>query len=131
MTKLFANGCFDIVHEGHVNLLKQASKLGILYVGLNTDESVKKLKGVDRPKLTFKERKDKLIRLVPDIIRVSPIWCDEDIINFITSNNIDFIVKGSDTLADKKYEKVIGSDKCHGVIYIQHHIMDIHTKDLI
>jgi hypothetical protein len=46
------------------------------------------------------------------------------------SSNIDFIVKGSDTLVDKKYEKVIGADECHGVIYIQHKIMNIHTKDI-
>ena len=44
------NGCFDIIHKGHVQYLQEAKKLGdILIVGLNTDSSVKRLKGEDRP----------------------------------------------------------------------------------
>lgn len=131
MTKLFANGCFDGVHQGHINFLQQASKLGLLYVGLNTDESVKKLKGKGRPLMSYDERKDKLFNYVEDIIRIVPVDDDDMIIMHIRNKNIDFVVKGSDTLVDKRYNKVIGADECQGVIYIQHHIMDIHTKDYI
>jgi cytidyltransferase-like protein len=129
MVKLLANGCFDGVHQGHINFLLQASKLGLLYVGLNTDRSVKKLKGEERPLMSYNERRDKLFNYVEGIIRIFPIDNDEMIIMQVRNKNIDFIVKGSDTLSDKKYNKVIGSDECHGVIYIEHHVMDIHTKD--
>jgi rfaE bifunctional protein nucleotidyltransferase chain/domain len=47
---IFTNGCFDILHRGHVDYLEKAKKLGhILIVGLNSDESVKKIKGENRP----------------------------------------------------------------------------------
>ena len=47
---VFTNGCFDILHAGHVRYLTEAKKLGdILVVGLNSDESVRKLKGAGRP----------------------------------------------------------------------------------
>ncbi len=131
MTKLFANGCFDVVHQGHINFLTAACKLGMVYVGLNTDASVTRLKGPGRPLMSYNERKDKLFNFVEDIIRIVPIDDDDMILMHVRNKNIDFIVKGSDTLADKKYEKVIGADDCQGVIYIQHHIMDIHTKDYI
>ena len=47
---VFTNGCFDLLHKGHLDLLKKSSKYGdILIVGLNSDSSVKKLKGASRP----------------------------------------------------------------------------------
>ena len=47
---VFTNGCFDILHRGHIQYLAQAAELGdLLLIGLNTDESVKKLKGSSRP----------------------------------------------------------------------------------
>ena len=47
---VFTNGCFDILHRGHIDYLEKAKKLGhILIVGLNSDESVKKIKGENRP----------------------------------------------------------------------------------
>ncbi len=47
---VFTNGCFDILHSGHVTYLEEAKKLGdILVVGVNSDTSVKKLKGESRP----------------------------------------------------------------------------------
>ncbi len=47
---IFTNGCFDILHYGHVQLLERAKKLGdILVVGLNSDSSVKRIKGASRP----------------------------------------------------------------------------------
>jgi len=54
---VFTNGCFDILHSGHVNYLKQASEMGdILIVGLNNDESIRRLKGRDRPVNTLDNR---------------------------------------------------------------------------
>ena len=54
---VFTNGCFDIIHVGHVRYLSKAKELGdILIIGLNSDESVKKLKGEDRPVNCFEDR---------------------------------------------------------------------------
>lgn len=59
-TVVFANGCFDLLHVGHLRYLAGAKaaggKQGVLVVALNTDESVKKLKGPARPLMTLKER---------------------------------------------------------------------------
>ena len=61
---VFTNGCFDLLHQGHLDLLSSAAKLGDrLIVGLNSDKSVKTLKGDDRPMQTEKLRKSKLIEL--------------------------------------------------------------------
>lgn len=47
---VFTNGCFDIIHAGHVEYLKQSKKLGdVLVIGLNSDDSVRRLKGESRP----------------------------------------------------------------------------------
>ena len=55
---VFTNGCFDILHTGHIKLLKEAKSLGdILIVGLNTDYSIKKLKGDKRPIKNEKTRR--------------------------------------------------------------------------
>ena len=54
---VFTNGCFDILHPGHLKLLKKAKNFGdILIVGLNSDSSVKLLKGEDRPIVKQKDR---------------------------------------------------------------------------
>lgn len=54
---VFANGCFDLLHVGHVRYLKEAKKLGDkLIVGINSDDSVRKIKGKGRPLISEKER---------------------------------------------------------------------------
>lgn len=61
---VFTNGCFDLLHKGHIDLLGKASCFGdILIVGLNSDESIKKLKGPDRPIDSEKIRIKKLLDL--------------------------------------------------------------------
>ena len=58
------NGCFDLLHQGHLDLLSKAAEYGNrLIVGLNSDKSVKILKGNDRPIQTQTIRKDELIKL--------------------------------------------------------------------
>lgn len=61
---VFTNGCFDLLHVGHVRLLQEAKELGdILIVGLNSDRSVKKLKGEGRPLVAAEERAEILSAL--------------------------------------------------------------------
>ena len=102
---IFTNGCFDIIHRGHLELLKYCSDIGDrVVVGLNSDSSVKKLKGSSRPINNEKDRKFLLENLV---------WVDEVIIfnedtphELIQSLKPDIIVKGG----DYKSADVIGAD---------------------
>ena len=110
-TVVFTNGCFDILHPGHVIYLQQAKALGTkLIIGLNSDESIKRLKGSDRPVFTQAERLLALLRLgITDKIYIF----DEDTpINLINSIKPDIIVKGG----DYKPDQVIGNELAKVVI---------------
>ena len=69
---VFTNGCFDIIHPGHTAYLRQAKELGdILMVGLNSDDSVRRLKGEGRPLNCVEDRAEVLQSLKPvDIVVV-------------------------------------------------------------
>ena len=102
---IFTNGCFDILHKGHLSLLKQASEQGDkLVVGLNTDASVKRLKGTERPLNNQKTRKEQL-ELIPYVDEV--ILFEEDTpYELIKKINPDLIVKGGDYTV----EEIVGHD---------------------
>ena len=96
---IFTNGCFDIVHSGHVKYLQQAQELGdILIVGLNSDASVRRLKGVNRPVNRAEDRLSVLAGLqsVDHII----IFNEETPINLIKKIKPDVFVKGGDYTLD-------------------------------
>ena len=94
-TIVFTNGCFDLLHRGHINLLTVASKYGDkLIVGINSDESVKKLKGENRPIEDQKTRKKNLLNLnYVDDVYVFEETTPLKIIKFICP---DILVKGAD-----------------------------------
>lgn len=101
---VFTNGCFDILHLGHVRYLSQAKKLGdVLIVGLNTDDSVTKLKGKERPYLSEMERAEILASLgcVDYVCLFSEMRPD----NLIKIVKPDFHVKGGDYKINKLPEK--------------------------
>lgn len=92
---VFTNGCFDILHVGHVRYLSKAKKLGnILIVGLNSDKSVKKLKGDNRPINIFEDRAMLLssLRFVDLVI----IFEEKTPENLIKKIKPDILVKGGD-----------------------------------
>ena len=92
---VFTNGCFDFLHQGHVHVLKEAKKLGDkLIVGLNSDKSVSKLKGPNRPLQHELIRKEALIStgLVDEVI----IFDDLTPIELIKKILPDVLVKGGD-----------------------------------
>ncbi len=92
---VFTNGCFDIIHKGHVNYLKEAKKLGdVLIVGVNTDESIKRIKGEKRPIIPLESRMEVLDSLKP-VDFVIPFHEDtpEELIKVIKP---DVHVKGGD-----------------------------------
>ena len=102
---VFTNGCFDLIHAGHVDYLLKAKSLGdILIVGLNTDESVKRIKGERRPILKQKERAFIISNLKPvDYV----VLFNEDTPKELISKLIpDILVKG----ADWSIDKIVGAD---------------------
>jgi D-glycero-beta-D-manno-heptose 1-phosphate adenylyltransferase len=102
---VFTNGVFDLIHSGHVDYLSKAKKLGdVLIVGLNSDDSVKRIKGVKRPILKQEERAYILSNLKPvDYV----IFFNEDTPEKLISELVpDVLVKG----ADWSVEKIVGKD---------------------
>jgi rfaE bifunctional protein nucleotidyltransferase chain/domain len=102
---VFTNGCFDIIHAGHVDYLEKAKSLGdFLVVGLNSDESVKRLKGSTRPVNPVDQRKKVLQALKPvDLVIVFEEDTPEGLIKEIKP---DVLVKGGDW----KIENIVGAD---------------------
>ena len=92
---VFTNGCFDLLHVGHVRYLAQAKKLGdFLIIGLNSDNSVKELKGEDRPMNSFEDRATLLsaIESVDSVI----MFEEQTPENLIKDIVPDILVKGGD-----------------------------------
>ncbi|HEY1006594.1 MAG TPA: PfkB family carbohydrate kinase [Sphingobacteriaceae bacterium] len=93
---VFTNGCFDILHSGHISLLKRSKELGdILIVGVNTDESISRLKGSDRPINSLTDRMDVLCGL-STIDHVVPFGSDgaDQPLALIRAAQPDIYVKG-------------------------------------
>lgn len=102
---VFTNGCFDIIHPGHIDLLSRARALGDrLVVGINSDESVRKMKGDGRPFVDQESRKATLLGLGSvDEVHIFDELTPEDLIRRITPN---VLVKGGDWSPDE----IIGAD---------------------
>jgi len=97
---VFTNGCFDLIHSGHVDYLVKAKEMGdVLILALNTDESIKKIKGDKRPILKQDERAFIVSNLKPvDYVT----FFDEETPAHIISELIpDILVKGADWAIDK------------------------------
>lgn len=92
---VFTNGCFDLLHVGHIRYLAQAKKLGdYLIIGLNSDSSVKELKGEDRPINSFEDRATLLLAIEPvDLVVMFEEQTPKNLIKDIVP---DILVKGGD-----------------------------------
>ena len=104
-TIVFSNGCFDILHRGHVEYLSKAADLGNkLIIGLNTDASVKRLKGLSRP---INDEKARAVVLAGLEFVDAIIFFEEDTpYNLIKRVQPDVLVKGK----DYKIEDIVGYD---------------------
>lgn len=123
-TIVFTNGCFDMFHVGHLHILKEAKKHGSkLIVGVNSDDSVKRLKGKYRPVINENDR----LNIVSSIECVDQvILFDEDTpLKLIEKIKPDVIVKGGDYEAGE----VVGSNMARVVIVPL--IPNISTSDII
>ena len=104
-TIVFTNGCFDILHRGHVAYLNEAKALGdILIIGLNSDASVKRLKGESRPINQEQDRKFVLENL--KACNFVEIFSEDTPYNLIDTIKPNILVKGGDWSPDQ----IVGSD---------------------
>jgi D-beta-D-heptose 7-phosphate kinase/D-beta-D-heptose 1-phosphate adenosyltransferase len=102
---VFTNGCFDLIHAGHVDYLSKAKELGdVLIVGLNSDASVKRLKGDKRPILLEAERAFLISNLKP--VDYVTIFEEDTPANLIGQLIPDILVKGADWTIDN----IVGRD---------------------
>ena len=103
MKKIFTNGCFDVIHRGHLELFEYAKSLGYLYVGVDSDEKVRKDKGKDRPynKLDDRIKMLESLRFIDEVRSFNNTQGLEDLIKDISP---DILVIGSDW----RGKKVVG-----------------------
>ena len=105
LTIVFTNGCFDLIHPGHVRYLKQARDLGnLLVVGINTDESVTGLKGPGRPVLNLEERSEVLLAL--SSVHAVVAFAEETPYELIRRVRPNVLVKGGDWAV----EEIVGRE---------------------
>lgn len=110
---VFTNGCFDILHRGHATYLRQARALGdCLVVGLNTDSSVKKLKGENRP-INHEDDRAYLLESLACVDYVV-MFGEETPHNLLAQLKPDVLVKGG----DYKITEVVGREFAEEVVLI-------------
>jgi D-beta-D-heptose 7-phosphate kinase/D-beta-D-heptose 1-phosphate adenosyltransferase len=106
---VFTNGCFDLIHGGHIEFLQQAKKQGdILILGINSDESVRAIKGAGRPIKSQDERAN-ILSALQDVDYIT-IFNEETPENLIREIRPDVLVKGD----DYKLEDVVGREIVEG-----------------
>lgn len=117
---VFTNGCFDILHRGHVEYLAKAADLGdMLVVGLNSDSSVRRIKGEGRPLNDEQSRAAVLSAL--ESVDVVVLFDEDTPENLIRTIKPDVLVKGS----DYKIEDIVGAD------FVVNHGGEVVTIDFV
>ena len=129
MRIVFTNGCFDLLHVGHITFLNEARGLGdILIVGLNTDRSVRALKGNSRPIIPEEERSHVLASL--ESVSYVVLFDEDTPLDLIRAVRPDVLVKG----ADYAREQVVGHDIIEswgGTVYLIPLVDNASTSDII
>jgi rfaE bifunctional protein nucleotidyltransferase chain/domain len=110
--RIWMNGCFDVLHYGHFRMIEYAASLGILIIGLDTDERVNRMKGEDRPYHTLEQRAFNL-RNIKGVYTVVSFDSDEELIRQIKLFKPDIFVIGS----DYKDKLIIGSEYVKEIRY--------------
>lgn len=121
---VFTNGCFDIIHIGHIRYLRKAKKLGdLLIVGVNSDSSVSRIK-IGRPIIGERERAEIVSSL--EMVDYVVLFDEDTPYELIKFLRPDVLVKGGDW----KSEDIVGSDLVHETISIPY-IKGISTTEII
>ena len=110
--RIWVNGCFDVLHLGHVRLLSLADNLGVIRIGLDSDAKVRADKGPDRPLNSFADRKEMLQSLKYNL------W---DVVSFDTNEELEQLIKDYQPhvlLVGEEYRgRVVGAEHAHIVQY--------------
>lgn len=114
MKTVLITGSYDLVHIGHLRLLKFAKTLGRVCIATDTDERIRKLKGPTRPFNTLNDRIEFLYGL-KDIDEVFSFNSDKELIQICENMSPDYRIVGS----DHELNKVIGKEYCKEVIVFQ------------
>lgn len=109
---VLANGCFDLIHVGHIRYLREAKSYGdVLIVAINSDESVRKLKGPGRPLLPEKERAEIVDSL--EMVDYVFIFDEPDVREILRELRPDYHAKGGDytpeTVPEKDVAEAVGA----------------------
>ncbi len=103
---VLANGCFDLIHVGHIRYLRESKKMGdVLVVALNSDSSIRKLKGKGRPILNQKEREAIISSF--SFVDYITFFKEENVEKVLLALKPDYHVKGSDYTEETVPEKEI------------------------
>ena len=126
---VFTNGCFDILHRGHVTYLAEARKLGdLLVIGLNSDASVKRLKGPERPINNENDRRFVMSQLKS--VDFVEIFTEDTPLNLILTVKPSVLVKGGDW----KIEQIVGGKEVQangGNVYSLNFVDGYSTTNII
>ncbi|MFI5395151.1 MAG: D-glycero-beta-D-manno-heptose 1-phosphate adenylyltransferase [Candidatus Binatia bacterium] len=102
---VFTNGCFDLIHPGHIRYLRAAKRLGdVLVVALNSDASIRRLKGRGRPLVTARDRCEVVAAL--EMVDYVTVFSDDTPYQVIKRLQPDVLVKGGDWQPDQ----IVGAD---------------------
>ena len=125
----FTNGCFDVLHRGHVHVLREARACAdLLIVGINSDQSVKQIKGPARPVLPESDRCELLGAM--EMVDFLVLFNEPDPGNLISAIRPDVLVKGGDWNSDK----IIGADVVEaagGRVVVVPYIKGFSTTEII
>ena len=126
---VFTNGCFDLLHIGHVRYLEKAKGLGdVLFVGVNSDSSIRKLKGPKRPILSEEERAEILSGL--GCVDYVTLFDEIDPLKLITSLQPDVLAKGGDWTKEQTVGKEV-VERSGGEVVIIPFVKGASTSNLI
>ena len=126
MVKVWTNGCFDVLHRGHIDMLKYAKSLGDeVLVGVDTDQKVKKDKGANRPFNTLEDRIE-MLRAVRYVDRVIAFDSRADLERLIKEYSPDYLVVG----ADWRDKDVVGGHYAEKVCFFER-TRDISTTQIL
>lgn len=111
--KVLTNGCYDLLHVGHIQLFKFAYSISSnLHIAIDSDSRVKKLKGADRPINCELDRRT-MLESIKYVDSVSIFDSEQELQNIITENNIDYLVIGS----EYKNKHIVGKHLVEKVIF--------------
>jgi rfaE bifunctional protein nucleotidyltransferase chain/domain len=124
---VFVNGTYDLLHPGHIKLLRLAKSLGgFLIAAIDSDERVKKLKGPERP---IQDARTRVLALSKHVDSVFVFNSDEELVNLVKVYKPKYMVKGSDY---KDHPNILGKEYCEQFIFVErdHHSTSTQIKHL-